>query len=447
MRFLRGFLALVGIAVAALALAGAAGSQSETNRVLVIELDNDVNPVTEDFVTGRIAEANREGFDAVVLELDTPGGLDSSMRAIIKDILASRVPVVVYVAPDGARAGSAGAFITVAADVAAMAPQTNIGSSTPVSTTGEDIPTDLRRKIVNDAAAYIESLANEHGRNGAEAKLFVTQGANLTAREALERNVVDVVSPTLSALLDEIDGTRTTPKGIVLETAGAEVERVEMSLWQRILDTIVDPNIITLLLSLGVLGIVVELWNPGLVFPATFGAISLIVSLFGLQVLPVSWAGILLLALAFAFFAAEVFVTSHGALSVAGAVCFVFGALLLFEPAGDAYRVSIWVAVAIAGTLAVLLGAAGIAVARVRGRTPQVGREELVGQTAIVRRALDPEGLVFVHGELWRARAAHGAVAPGEAVRVDEIGDELVLDVSPVGEPSAPETVGAVAKP
>ncbi len=421
------------MAFAALALAGGAGAQEpERPAVLAVEFANDVNPVTAGYLTDQIERANSGGYDAVVVELDTPGGLDSSMREIIQAMIASKTPVVVYVSPQGARAASAGAFITMAADVAAMAPQTNIGSSTPVSTGGEDIPKDLRKKVVNDAAAYIRSLADEHGRNGEWAERAVRQAANVPAREALELGVVDFLAPDLTALLDEIDGYRTVPKGIVMNTAGARVDAVEMSLWQRVLDTIVDPNLIALFLSLGVLGIVVELWHPGLVFPATFGAVSLIIALFGLQVLPVSWAGVLLLALSFGFFAAEAFVVSHGALALAGAVCFVIGALLLFDPAGEAYQVSAWVAIAIAGTLAALLGLAAFKVHQVRRQPPRTGTAELIGEVGVVRRSLDPDGTVFVHGEIWKARTAESsAIASGERVRIRAVDEELALDVSP----------------
>jgi len=430
MGFLRATSALTGVLLAALVLAGAAAG-AEPPHVLAVEFENDVNPVTQDYVNDAIERANRENFDAVVILLDTPGGLESSMRAIVKKELASKVPVVLYVYPDGARAASAGVFLAMAADVAAMAPQTNIGSSTPISTGGGDIPKDLRRKVINDAAAFLRSLAEEHGRNGGWAERAVREASNLSAREALDRNVVDAVASNLPTLLEQIDGIRTQPKGILLHTAGADITTVSMSLWKRVLDTIIDPNIITLLLSLGVLGIVVELWHPGLIFPATLGGISLVIALFGLQVLPVSWAGILLLVLAFGFFAAEAFVPSHGALSLAGAVSFVFGALLLFEPAGDAFQVSIWVAVAIGGTLALLTGVAAAKVVQARRRAPQTGREELVGQTGVVRETLDPVGTVFVHGEIWRARTDGPPLHAGEVVRVEAIGEGLVLEVSP----------------
>ena len=438
MAFLRAFLLLAAAVAAALAFAGAAAAQAP--RVLAVELANDINPVTQDYVVGAIGRAEREQYDAVVLLMDTPGGLDSSMRAIIKTELASGVPVVVYVSPPGARAASAGLFLTMAADVAAMAPQTNIGSSTPISTGGEEIPEDLRRKVVNDAAAYVRELAEEHGRDGDWAEDAVRNASNLGAADALERGVVDLVAPDLPSLLDEIDGMRTKPKGLVLRTAGANVETVEMGLWKRLLDTLIDPNLIVLLMSIGILGISVEVLNPGLIFPGTIGAISLVIGLFGLQVLPISWAGLLLLLLAAGFFAAEAVVTSHGALALAGAVSFVIGALMLFDPAGETYDVSIWVALAVAGTFALFFGVAMAKVVQVRRTQPQTGQEELVGTVGIVRESLTPAGLVLVHGELWRARTNGGAIAAGERVRVERVGDSLLLDVARAEE-TVPEPV------
>lgn len=434
---LRGFFSIVGLLVVALALSGAAGAQEDTPRVLAVEFANDINPVTKDYLVDAIDKGERENFDAVVIELDTPGGLDSSMREIIKAQLAADVPVVVYVYPPGARAASAGVFITMAADVAAMAPGTNIGSSTPIAAGGGNIPSDLKRKVVNDAAAYIRALAEEHDRNADWAEKAVRQAANLPAREALALNVVDVIAPDLPTLLNDIDGMRIEPKGLVLHTAGAEIETVRMSLWKRILDTLIDPNIIVLLMSLGVLGITIEILNPGLIFPGTVGIISLIVGLFGLQVLPVSWAGVLLLLLAAAFFAAEAFVTSHGALALAGAVSFVVGALMLFDPAGPEYQVSIWVALAVGGTLAVLTAIAVTKVVQARRAPKRTGQEELIGEIGVVRRPLQPAGLVAVHGELWQARSNDGSIATGERVRVEAIGDDLVLVVARVEDRAA----------
>ena len=408
----------VSLAALALLLTFGSAAGAATPRVLSVEFANDVNPVTADYAIDELRRAQDEGFDAVILLLDTPGGLAESMRRIYQAELASRVPVVVYVSPDGARAASAGVWIGQAADVLAMAPQTNLGSSTPVSATGGEIPSDLKRKLVNDAAASLRSLAEEHGRNGEWAERAVREGANLPAREALEQNVIDVVAPDVRSLLRTIEGRETVPKGHVLRTAGAEVVRVEMSLWKRILDALVDPNLIALMLSIGLLGIVVELWNPGLIFPGTVGAISLIVGLFGLQVLPISWAGLLLMALAAAFWVAEVFVVSHGALTLAGAVAFVVGSLMLFDPAGPAYQVSVEVALAVAVTVALFIGLAAAKVLQVRRAPVAVGVSSLVGTTGVIRDG----GYAFAAGELWRAEAVDGRpLAPGERVCVEAV--------------------------
>ena len=400
-------------------------------RVRAVEFDNDVNPVTADYAVGEIERANEKRYDAVVILLDTPGGLSDSMKDIYEAELASKIPVIVYVYPEGARAASAGVWIGQAGDILAMAPQTNIGSSTPISVGGEDIQEDLRRKVVNDAAASLRALAREHGRNVKWADAAVRRASNLNAREALEQNVIDVIAPNLPALLNKIDGRETKPKGLVLHTAGAQVDYVEMSLWKRILDTLIDPNLIVILLSVGVLGITIELWNPGLILPGTVGAISLVIALFGLQVLPVSWAGILLMLLAAGFFVAETFVVSHGALTLAGAVAFVIGSLMLFDPAGDAYQVSLPVAIGVAATMALLVGLAAVKIVQVRRAPVVTGDSELIGQVGVVRQALDPEGFVFVHGELWRARTSGEPVPPGEAVRVEGLDDGLTLTVSP----------------
>ena len=433
-RVLGPLLAVVAAAFV-LAVPATAAEPADAPHVVVVEFDNDVNPVTQEFLQDSMKRAAEEGAAAVVIEMDTPGGLGSSMREIVKSMLALEIPVVVYVAPAGSSADSAGAVIGQAADVLAMAPQTNIGSSTPISATGGDLGEDLRRKVINDAAAYVGELAREHGRNEKAAEAMVRTAANYGAREALELGVIDVIAPNVPALLEQIDGTKTTPKNLVLHTSGATVERVEMGWWKRALDLLIDPNIIALMLSIGLIGIVVELWNPGLILPGTVGAISLIVGLYGLQVLPVSAAGLLLMALAAAFFVMEAFLPSHGALTVAGAVTFVIGALMLFDPAGEAYQVSVWVALAIAGTLALLLGVALTRVVKARRNPVEVGVTNLVGDAAVVRR----EGWVAVGGELWRARSADGApLVPGDQVTVEAVEDDLGLVV---GSPHTTERV------
>ncbi len=422
---MRGFSLLV-VALGVALVLGAPAAAADT-RVLVATFDNDVNPVTQDFLQDGMARAVDDGYAAFVIEMDTPGGLGSSMREIVKSILALPIPVIVYVSPSGSSADSAGAVIGQAADVLAMAPQTNIGSSTPISTSGEDLSEDLRKKVVNDAAAYVSELAREHGRNAEAAEAMVRDAANYGAREALEEGVIDDIAATLPALLEEIDGRVVTPKDLTLATAGAAIDRVEMSFWQRALDLLIDPNIIALMLSIGLIGIVVELWNPGLIFPGTVGAVSLLVALYGLQVLPVSVAGALLLLLAVAFFVAELFVPSHGALTVAGGIMFVIGALMLFDPAGEAYQVSLWVAVAIASTLALVIGVGLAKAAAARRRPPEVDVNRMIGGEAEVRR----QGYVAVGGELWRARTIDGSpLVPGDRVSVESVDDDLELVVS-----------------
>jgi membrane-bound serine protease (ClpP class) len=428
---LRAFLA--SLAVAATILLPGGTAQAAQPRVLAVTFDTDVNPVTQGYLNGQIARANKGDYTAVVIVMDTPGGLSESMRKIVKKELASKIPVIVYVSPNGARAASAGVWIGQAADILAMAPQTNIGSSTPIDISGGNIQSDLRRKVINDAAASLIALASSHHRNAVWASQAVRKASNITARHALRIHVTDVVAPTLPALLTKIDGRKTIPKGFVLHTAGAEIVTAHMSLWQRILNTLIDPNLIALMLSLGVLGIVIELWHPGLIFPATFGILCLAIGFFGLDVLPISWAGLLLMLAAFAFWIAELFVGfSHGALTLAGGVCFVFGSLLLFEPAGAGYQVSLPVALSVAGTISLFFVFALAKVVQIRRRPAAVGTHTLVGAHGQVRRG----DLVAVRGELWQARADDGTLLePGDEVAVVGV-EGLSLVVRPVRTPA-----------
>jgi membrane-bound serine protease (ClpP class) len=429
--FLRALLAASAAVTAVLITTGSAVAAPP--RVLAIAFENDVNPVTAGYVTRQINRANKGGYAAVVIVMDTPGGLSESMRRIYKRELASKIPVIVYVSPNGARAASAGVWIGQAADVLAMAPQTNIGSSTPIDVGGGNIQSDLRRKVINDAAASLIALASSHHRNAVWAGQAVRKASNVTARHALRIHVIDFVAPTLPALLKQIDGYKTVPKGFVLHTAGAEITTVHMTLWQRILDTLIDPNLIALFLSLGVLGIVVELWHPGLIFPATFGILSLAMAFFGLDVLPISWAGLLLVFAAFAFWIAELFVAfSHGALTLAGGACFVFGSLLLFEPAGSGYQVSLAVALGVAVPFSLFFMFTLAKVLAIRRRPVEVGTHTLVGAHGLVRG----DGLVAVRGELWQARGESSEpLEPGDEVEVLTM-DGLALVVRRAGTPA-----------
>jgi membrane-bound serine protease (ClpP class) len=428
---LRAFLASLLVAAAVLSFGGSAWA-TEAPRVLVVEFDNDVNPVTAGYIDGQINRANDHHYSAVVIQLDTPGGLVDSMNKIVKKELESKVPVIVYIAPQGAGAGSAGVFISQASDLLAMAPQTTIGAATPISDSG-NLPSDLRRKAINFYASKARSLAATHGRNGTWADAAVRRASSRTANEAVRQNIADVLAPTLPALLKQIDGRTTIPKHVVLHTAGARITTAHMSLWQRILDTLIDPNLIALFLSLGVLGIVVELWHPGLIFPATFGVLSLAIAFYGLDVLPISWAGLLLIGAAFAFWITELFIAfSHGALTVAGAVCFVFGSLLLFQPAGSGYQVSLPVSLSVAGAFSLFFAFALAKVVQIRKRPASVGTEMIVGAHGQVRR----DGFVAVRGELWQARADDGrALRLGDEVEVLGV-EGLTLVVRRAREPA-----------
>jgi membrane-bound serine protease (ClpP class) len=422
---LRGLL-LLG-ALAALASPAVAASP----RVLAIHFapDLEVNPVTQEWVDHQLARAKDDGYAAAVIVLDTPGGLSTSMRKIYQKELASPIPVIVYVAPDGARAGSAGLWISEAADVLAMAPQTNIGASTPIGVGGGNLDKDLRRKVVNDAAASIVALAKSHGRDTKFPERAVRQAASIDAPEALKEHVIDVIAPTLPALLSKLDGYKTKPKGFVLHLAGAQIKDVRPGFFTRLLNTLIDPNIIALLFLAGIAGIGYEIFHPGIVLPGALGAVSLITALFGFSVLPVSWAGLMLLLLGVGLLVADVHVTSHGALTVAGLICLAVGSIMLFQNAPPPYHTSkplvIGVAVGLGAIWAFAVGKAW----QVRRTPVEMDPNRIAGAVGEVR----DNGLVFVNGELWQARTAGGEeLRPGEHVRVESL-DGLVLTVRQEG--------------
>jgi membrane-bound serine protease (ClpP class) len=412
----------------ALTLTASAHSASKP-RVLAIRFATEINPVTQDFVNHQLDRAQRGHYDAVVIELDTPGGLSSSMESIYKKELASKVPVIVYVAPKGAAAASAGVFVAEAADVLAMAPDTNIGSSTPIDQSGGNLGSDLRRKVINHFAAKLRTLAENHGRNGDWAEQAVRKASNLTERQALKQNVIDVVAPSLPALLRQIDGRVTVPNHYRLHTAGASITYVKPGFFTRLLNTLIDPNLITLLFLAGLAGIGYEIFHPGVVLPGALGGVALVTALFGFSVLPISWAGLALLLLGLALFVIDAHVTTHGALTVAGIISLVVGALMLFRNAPSPYHANAPLLI----TLAVVLGGAwAFAISKAVGvrRAPvAVGPHTIVGEIGEYRGA----GMVFVNGELWQARAPKGPpLTQGQKVRVDAVDPGLVLEVEPV---------------
>jgi membrane-bound serine protease (ClpP class) len=405
----------------ALAIPGRAAAAAP--RVLAIHFSADVDPVTQDWLNHELQRAQTQHYSAAVIVIDTPGGLEESERKIVQKELSLTIPVIVYVSPNGARAASAGVWISEAADLLAMAPETNIGSSTPINGSGANIGSDLRRKVVNDAAASLRGLAKSHGRNAAWADKAVRVASNLTASEALKMNVIDVTAPTLPALLAQIDGRTTIPRAFVLHTAGAQITNVSPGFFTRFLSTLIDPNIVSLLFLAGIVGLGFELFHPGIVIPGAFGAICMVTALFGFSVLPLSWGGLVLVLLGVALLVVDVHVPSHGALTLSGLVALAVGLVTLFHNAPAPYHTNVW----LVATFTVMLGGfwvfAMTKALSLRRTPPSVGVQEIVGMEGVVREG----GLVYVNGELWQARSGE-TLLPGERVRVEAI-DGLHLRV------------------
>lgn len=433
MRTLRLYYALLILLLGVASAASAAGE-----RVDVLSVRGPITPAVAGYVERGIDAAEAGGAHAVVIQLDTPGGLDDAMRRIMQRIIASKVPVVVYVYPSGGRAASAGMFITQAAHVAAMAPDTNIGSAHPVQLGGGSAPDEtLTEKIENDAVALVRSVAMTRGRNVDWVEQSVRQSVNVSAREALELKVIDLVVADYPALLRELDGRQVTlgdGRAVTLSTASADLQRVDMTIAEQIIQTISDPNIAYLLLTLGMYGLIYELANPGGWVPGVIGVVALVVALYALGTLPVNWAGVALILLAFGLFAADVLVTSgHGGLTAAGVLVLLLGSLFLFSGATPDIGVSPWV---IAG---VVLGTAGFfvfvvgAIYRIRHQPVAVGGEALIGQLGTVTVDLAPAGHIEIDGEIWRAELVAGLTGPlPRGRRVQVVGRQgLTLSVQP----------------
>jgi len=409
-------------------LAFASSATAAVPRVLAIHFDADVNPVTQNYVCDNLSRAAKDGYDAAVIVLNTPGGLLQSKDRIVLCELNAKLPVLVWVGPNGAAAGSAGVWIAEAADFLGMAPQTNIGSSTPIDSGGNNIGSDLRRKLINHEAASLRALAQSHGRNVDWADRAVRVATNATAPEALKMNVIDAVASTLPALLERADGVKTKPRGYTLHLAGAQIHNVHLGFFTRLLNTLIDPNILPLLFLAGLAGIGFEIFHPGVVLPGALGAVALVTSLFGFSVLPISWGGLVLMLLGVALLVIDVHVTTHGALTVAGLISLAVGSIMLFQNA-PGYHTSkplvIGVAVALGAAWAFAISKA----VQVRHSPVEVGPQLIAGSVGEVRE----NGLVYVNGELWQARAVGGQeLRRGDRVRVESL-DGLVLTVRPEG--------------
>lgn len=421
-------LALFAIALWPLFLFSSLAAQpAAPQQVDVITVKGVINPIVAGYVSRGIRTAESDGVVALVVRMDTPGGLDSSMRDIIQNILESKVPVVVYVWPQGGRAASAGVFIAMASHLAAMAPNTNIGAAHPVALGGSPLGGEqqqpdktMTEKITNDAVAYIKGIATERGRNAEWAEKAVRESVSVTSGEAQKLGVIDLVATDLPDLLNQMDGrqVRLVAGTATLSTAGASIRQMDMGPIEQFLLNISDPNIAFLLLSLAVTALLIELTNPGAILPGVVGGISLFLALFALGMLPVNYAALGLIFLAFILFILEVKVVSFGLLTVGGVVSMALGALLLINSASPDLQVSR----PLIGV--VVLGTAGVfffilrAVRRAHDRPPATGREGLVGHPAVAYSALDPVGYVFVEGERWSAISEDGTIREGEPVIV-----------------------------
>jgi membrane-bound serine protease (ClpP class) len=398
--------------------------------IITIRVEGVVNPVMAEFISMSIDEAVNENANLLVIELDTPGGLDTSMRTIVKKIITSEIPVVVYVSPSGARAASAGVFITLAAHVAAMTPGTNIGAAHPVGISGKMDKTMLE-KAENDAAAYIKSIAEKHGRNSKWAEKAVRESVSITETEALKMNVIDMVAPNLKSLLEKIDNltVETSIGKRTIKTKDVSVRHKEMSLRLKILNLISDPNIAYILMILGFYGLFFELTNPGSIFPGVFGAIALILAFYSFQTLPVNYAGLLLIILAIILFILELKIVSHGILTIGGVISMIIGSLMLFKSAQPFFRVSLKVILPAAILTALFFSfTIGLAVKAYR-RKPETGAEGLTGLVGTAKTDIKEEGQVFVHGEIWNAWS-DVMIKTGEKVVVEKV-EGLKLKVRP----------------
>lgn len=419
------------ITILLLAVASAFFASAASAQILHVELDGIIHPIADEFVGRALNEAAAKNYDAVLIELRTPGGLETSMRGIVEKIIASRVPVIVWVGPSGARAASAGFFILQAADVAAMAPGTNTGAAHPVSL-GEKMDDVMKMKVQNDASAFIRTVAQRRGRNVAAAESAVREAISFTEDEALSQRLIDVVAVNIPSLLRLADGRtirRFNGSAEALELSNKPLVPYEMSLRQRLMSWIMDPNIAFILMSLGMLAIWAEFNNPGAILPGVVGLIAILLAVFALNLLPTRYAAFALILVAFLLFAAEAKFTSYGILGAGGVVCLIFGGLLLVDGPIPEMRVDLMTAIVISvpiGVIAIFLMALVI---RARKNRVSTGVEGMIGEIGVARTMLGPTGQVFVHGEIWNA-SAPVAIPQGARVRVREV-DGLRVVVEP----------------
>jgi membrane-bound serine protease (ClpP class) len=405
-----------------------------SNHIDVHVVEGVINPVVVEYMVESIQKAKDENAMAVIFQLDTPGGLVESTRLIVKALLNADLPTVVYVSPSGARAASAGTFITMAGHVAVMAPGTNIGAAHPVSGEGKDIEGDMRKKAENDLAAFARSIADKRGRNADWAEQAVRESVSITETAALEENVIDLIAEDVPDLLAKLDGRKIVlPSGeVVLQSASATVSYQQMTWRQRFLAVLSHPQFALMLLSLGSLGLFIELYNPGLIFPGVIGAISLLLAFYSLQTLPINYAGLALICLAMLLFVLETQIASFGMLTVGGIVAMFLGSLMLIDAPEEYLRIPLSTIFLVVGTTSLLFIFIITAAVGSMKRQPVSGQEGMIGEMGTATERIAPSGTVFVHGTLWQAHSS-AAIEEGETVRV--IGaDGLKLKVEKVSQ-------------
>jgi membrane-bound serine protease (ClpP class) len=392
---------------------------ADVRHVDLIAINGSINPAVDDFIRESIGRAKANGARALVIQLDTPGGLVDSTRTIVKEMLAAPVPILVYVAPSGARAGSAGVFITMAAHVAAMAPTTNIGAAHPVAGGGQEVKGVMGEKIENDIAAFSETIAQRRGRNAEWAIQAVRKSVSITEKEALKINVIDIIAKDIDELLKQAHGRKVDLDGRphTLDLKDVRLDRYEMNLKQKLINALADPNIAYLLMMAGLLGLYMEFSHPGVFFPGVAGAICLILALMAFHVLPINYAGLGLIFLGIALLVGEAFAPSFGVLGIGGVISLALGSFFLFDTEGSDLAVDRSIIFAAVGTLGAFVLAVSYLVFRSQQARPTLGMEGLVGEVGEVRSKLSPTGKIFVHGEYWNAEA-EGEVDVGEKVQV-----------------------------
>jgi membrane-bound serine protease (ClpP class) len=400
--------------------------------IQILHVEGVIVPVVADYIDRGISKAEDENAAACIIELDTPGGLLESTETIVKRIMNADIPVVVYVSPKGAWAASAGTFITLSAHIAAMMPGTTIGAAHPVSAGGEQIPEEQMKKITEFSAKWMKTIAQERGRNIDEAQLAVTESKSFTDVDALSSNLINLRANSLDSLISQINGWKVTlanGREVTIDTTGYELTRQEMSFVERFLHAISNPNIAYILLSIGTIGIIAEIYHPGAFFPGITGAISLLLAFYALDVLDATLGGILLLLLSFGLFIGEALTATFGLFTAGGIVALVLGSLILFPGGGPLFQIDPWLIATVVILVAAFFAFVIQRVIRVHRRQAFSGKEELVGKTAVVKVALEPEGMVLFKGELWTAVSEKGRVKPGEEVIITRV-DGLKLYVT-----------------